>query len=161
MNTPLTNKHYGITSDEISTDDVEFARNLECKLEQVTKARDECLIRRRNELEENQCKNNVAIDILSSRLHELRRERDALNTGENRRAIGLDMPESSNEEIMQLHSAFDELKERYCSVKKERDEVRREHECLAESITPDELAKMVWESMDSQNTRIDSQLADI
>lgn len=48
---------------------------------------------------------------------DLTAERDALNTAENRRAIGLDMPASSNAEILRLHIAFDDLKERYESLR--------------------------------------------
>ncbi len=57
--------------------------------------------------------------LLTSRQinRDLTAERDALNTAENRRAIGLDMPESSNAEILRLHIAFDGLKERYESLR--------------------------------------------
>jgi hypothetical protein len=48
---------------------------------------------------------------------DLTAERDALITAENRRAIGLDMPASSNAEILRLHIAFDGLKERYESLR--------------------------------------------
>jgi chromosome segregation ATPase len=91
--TPETDKHYGVrpcAPGEVGTDDVEFARKLECERNAArTKARshklemDELRMSYRTErdasraeLEENQRKNNVAMDILNAAVAELRKERD-------------------------------------------------------------------------------------
>ena len=90
----------------------------------MTAERDEAnahAARLQNQLAELQADKSDALIKAVEELVAIAAERDALNTAENRRAIGLGFSKSADEEILRLHNAFDDIAGRLSIVTAERD----------------------------------------